>query len=359
MNALAETIRARIAQQGPIKLSDYMMEALAHPEHGYYMTRDPFGRGGDFITAPEVTQMFGELIGLWCAVSWQMMGSPETFHLVELGPGRGTLMADALRAVSQVPPFLAAAQVRLVEISPTLRAAQEQTLAGSGAEWHADISEIPDGPTIFVANEFFDALPVRQFERSAQGWCERLVDADPETGEFRLRLSLPMAMPRHLPESLLDAPEGSVVEASPTSEAVAYAVGDRIARFGGAALLIDYGHPESAVGDTIQAVKDHEFHPILADPGEADITAHVNFARLSEAAEDAGASVHGPLLQGEFLDRLGLAQRTEALLANATEDQAKEIGGAYRRLIDPDQMGTLFKVLCLAHPLMAVPPAFE
>lgn len=363
MTPLARLLRQRIAATGPMTLGDYMQAALTHPEHGYYTTRDPLGAAGDFITAPEISQMFGELLGLWSAVTWRMMGAPAPVNLVEFGPGRGTLMADALRAARAAPEFLETIRVHLVETSPTLRQAQARALGDAGlAEtpvWLGDASELPKGPMLGLANEFFDALPIRQFESTARGWCERLVDADPDSDDFRLSLSLPLAMPRLVPPELLDLPPGSVVEVSPQGEEIAFRVAEHLCRFGGALLIIDYGHAEIAPGETLQAVRDHEFHPALAAPGEADLTAHVSFGALARAAEEAGARAWGPVVQGEFLDRLGLAERAERLLERATPAQATDLVTAYRRLIDPDEMGTLFKVQALTPPDFPPPPGFE
>jgi len=359
--SLFDLLRRRIEADGPITVARYMEAALTHPKFGYYTGRDPLGQDGDFTTAPEVSQMFGELLGLWCVVNWQQIGAPETFHLVELGPGRGTLMADALRAAKLMPDFVDAVGVHLIEASPALREKQkftlETTVPGTDVTWHDSFDSVPEGPLLVLANEFFDALPVRQYQRADAGWCERLVGL--EGDELVFLLSMPMARVPAIPEALEEAPVGSLFETRPAADAVAYAVAQRIARFGGAAAIIDYGHGESAAGDTLQAVKAHQYHDVLKDPGEADLTAHVDFQTLAEAAEDGGAKAHGLVPQGEFLDRLGLAERARALLQNATPDQGKEIEAAYKRLIDPEEMGTLFKVLCLTHPDMPSPPGCE
>ncbi|MCP5368542.1 MAG: SAM-dependent methyltransferase [Hyphomicrobiales bacterium] len=359
-DTLLDLLRRRITADGPITVAQYMEAALTHPRFGYYMGRDPLGQDGDFTTAPEVSQMFGELLGLWCAVTWQQMGSPAALNLVELGPGRGTLMADALRAARLMPGFADALRVQLVEASPTLRDRQrfalETTVPGTEVAWHDNLDTLPQGPMVLLANEFFDALPVRQYQRTAEGWCERLVGLDGDDLVFLL--SMPMARVPAIPEALEESPAGSLFEVRPGAEAAAYAIGQHVARFGGAALVIDYGHGRSACGETLQAVKAHKYHDVLADPGLADLTAHVDFQALGEAAREAGARTFELTTQGEFLDRLGLAERARTLLQNATPDQAKEIEAAYRRLIDPEEMGTLFKVLCLAHPDMPPPPGF-
>ncbi|MCB2101387.1 MAG: SAM-dependent methyltransferase [Rhodobacterales bacterium] len=357
---LLDVLRQRIAAEGPLSLAHYMETALVHPDHGYYTGKDPLGAKGDFTTAPEVSQMFGELIGLWCVVTWQQaMAGVAPLRLVELGPGRGTLMADAMRAARALPPFQQAAAIDLVEVSPALRDKQRLTLEtqvpGLDVTWRDSFVDVPDGPLIVIANEFLDALPVRQFQRVAEGWSERLVGVA-DDGGLELVLSMPVPRVPLIDEALQESPVGSVVEVSAAVNAAAYAIGERIARFGGAALFIDYGHGDSAVGETLQAVRDHKYHPVLQDPGQADLTAHVDFQKVAEAAEDAGAKAWPLLYQGEFLDRLGLAARAEALLANADEAQAKDIQAAYGRLIDPDEMGTLFKVLVITHPEMPAPP---
>ena len=358
MSALAEVLAREIAAAGPIPVARFMELALAHPEHGYYTTRDPLGAGGDFVTAPEVSQMFGELIGAWAAVTWEAMGRPRPFVLAELGPGRGTLMADALRAARARPDFAEAARLHLVETSPVLRARQATTLAAHGPRWHAGFEDLPAGPLILVANEFFDALPVRQFQRGARGWAERLVAAEAD-GAFRFALSAPLAadaLPAGLPAG---ASAGTIAEVSPARDALADAVARRLARSGGAALIIDYGHAVAAAGETLQAVSRHRFADPLADPGAADLTAHVDFAALARAARAAGGAVCGPVSQGRFLRALGIAHRAASLAAGKDAATAEAIGAALRRLIAPSEMGNLFKVLALAHPGLAPLPGFE
>jgi NADH dehydrogenase [ubiquinone] 1 alpha subcomplex assembly factor 7 len=378
-NGLAAYLRRRILLEGPLSVAAFMTEALGHPRFGYYMTRDPFGTAGDFTTAPEISQMFGELLGLWCVDTWARMGAPATVALVELGPGRGTLMNDALRAAALVPAFRAAVTVHMVETSPALRARQQATLAGQsfargGPFWHDRLEDVPeDGPVLVIANEFFDALPIRQIQRTATGWAERLVDMDDtaetgtaETGNegaggFRFVLEAGIGPGlRLVPESLRNAPPGSVLEVSPASQAVARTLGERLARHGGAALLIDYGYAHGpALGETLQAIRRHAFAPVLESPGEADLTAHVDFAALAAAAREAGAAAHGPLPQGEFLMRLGIVQRADTLRRAGTPQQAAAVDAALDRLIGAEQMGTLFQVLALAAPGLGVPAGFE
>ena len=292
MTALARHIARMIAATGPIPISHYMALALGHPEHGYYMTRDPLGAGGDFTTAPEVSQMFGELVGLWIADTWIAQGRPSPFILAELGPGRGTLMADALRALRSVPGAIDAADVHFVETSPTLRASQQRLVPK--ATWHERLDELPGGPLFLVANEFFDALPIAQYVKTERGWCERHValtdGASEETPHFAPVLA-PVATPANvLPPAMRDAPPGSIGEISPAAAGIAETIGVRLAAHGGAALIIDYGHPRSAAGDTLQALRTHQYVDPFDAPGEADLTAHVDFEALAAAAMRGGAA---------------------------------------------------------------------
>lgn len=370
-DSLAHHLARRILLDGPLSVAAFMAEALGHPRFGYYMRQDPFGVSGDFTTAPEISQMFGELVGLWCIDTWARLGGPAPFHLVELGPGRGTLMQDALRAASVVPAFRTAAQVHLVETSPTLRARQRQTLGDLPVTWHDRLEDVPEGPTLIVANEFFDALPIRQIQKTSHGWFERLVDIDPaaqntdDPPRFRFVLeAFGSSGARLIPASLRDAPEGSVVEVSPASQAVARLIGERLAAHPGAALVIDYGYAHGpAVGDTLQALRKHAYAPVLESPGEADLTAHVDFAAIAAAAREGGsqggADSFGPVDQGEWLVRLGIQPRAAGLKRNATPKQAADIDSALNRLIANDQMGTLFKALALASPGLGTPAGFE
>jgi SAM-dependent MidA family methyltransferase len=341
MSALTDEIITLIRQEGPISVARYMELALAHPKHGYYITRDPFGAAGDFTTAPEISQMFGELIGLWLAQAWLDMGSPARVILAEAGPGRGTLMADALRAAKTVPGFLPAAEVHLIETSPTLRVKQAGILRDTAPHWHVSLADLPvDAPLLLVANEFLDALPIRQYERRAGQWHERLVGE--QDGLLAFGLS---PMPKR--ELTLDAPEGAILEVSPAGLAAVAEIARRIAWQGGAALLIDYGHA-GGFGDTLQAMRGHASADPLEVPGGADITAHVDFAAMAAAARQAGAEVDGPLEQGPFLLSLGLAERAERLMAS-TPARAVEIATQRDRLTEmtPTGMGRLFKVLAL------------
>jgi SAM-dependent MidA family methyltransferase len=346
---LEEELRRLIALEGPISVERYMELCLAHPVHGYYRTRDPLGAAGDFTTAPEISQMFGELIGVFAANVWSAMGSPPAFRLVELGPGRGTLMADALRALKVLPAFLEACSVHLVETSPALRERQRAALGGAGVPvaWHDRADEVPDGPVIAVANEFFDALPVRQYVATPRGWCERRVGLVEDRLTFGLSAE---------PEPAIRAPvrEGAVLEASPASVAVARSLSRRIVQGGGALLAIDYGYAEGGGRDTLQAVRAHAHADPLEDPGEADLTAHVDFQALAAAGAAEGAAVHGPATQGEFLRALGIEVRAASLKRRASGPQAEAIDAALRRLAGgvEGEMGVLFKVLGLAHPAL-------
>jgi NADH dehydrogenase [ubiquinone] 1 alpha subcomplex assembly factor 7 len=358
VNPLKRHIAEMIAQDGPITLERYMELALGHPRYGYYMTRDPFGAAGDFITAPEISQMFGELLGLWAAETWLRMGSPKCVRLVELGPGRGTLMADALRAVRAVSDFVAALDVHLVETSPVLREAQRANLVQVGVPvtWHDDVDALPSGPAIVLANEFFDALPVRHYVMKEGAWRERLVGID-ATGELAFGLAPD-------PEATMKAhaPEGAIKEVGVVAHDVMGRLAGRIAGQGGAALIIDYGYFEPCLGETLQALARHRPVDPLQAPGEADLTTHVSFAALAEVARKAGAHVPSPLTQAKFLQRLGIVARAERLKRNASEKQARDIDSALDRLTAsaaPTDMGALFKVLAVGHPSLRALPAFE
>lgn len=355
--SLAAVLAHRIRENGPITVEEFMAQALGHPEFGYYMGRDPFGVGGDFTTAPEISQMFGELIGLWCALVWQSMGAPPRLVLAEMGPGRGTLMADLLRAAKALPPFAAALEVHLVETSPALANRQRQTLAGHAVTWHTRFEELPaDAPLLLIANELFDALPIRQLEKAGGIWRERVVGLD-GAGRFAFAQGEAVDAPPLAP-AVLAAPDGALAEICPVGRELARAIARRLAHQGGAALIVDYGYGKSAAGDSLQALKGHRHHPVLAEPGTADLTAHVDFQALAEAAAGLAVS-HGPVPQGRFLASLGLEERTRMLMRNATTEQAAELARGARRLIDPAEMGTLFKAMALAHPLLPVPPGLD
>lgn len=352
---LMDLLRRQIAAQGPMTVADYMALALGHPEHGYYRARDPLGTDGDFTTAPEISQMMGELIGLWTGQVWLDQGAPDPVSLIELGPGRGTLMADALRALRIVPGFLDAVRVRLVETSPVLTARQQSALAGHPVTWHTGLTDAlaaDDSPVLILANEFFDALPIHQFVRRDGAWRERMVGLD-EAGALCFGLASDPA-PLDRP-----GPDGAMLERCPAGESIAAEIAAAIAVRGGAGLMIDYGHDRPGYGETLQAVKAHAFHPVLETPGEADLTAHVDFAALADAATAGGAAVWGPIGQGPFLQALGIEARAARLKAATGPDQAKAVDAALARLTGPGQMGDLFKVLAMSAPQAPPPPPFQ
>ncbi|MDG2340052.1 MAG: SAM-dependent methyltransferase [Paracoccaceae bacterium] len=346
---LTDLLIRRIRAEGPISLADYMATCLLHPEYGYYATRDPFGLSGDFITAPEISQMFGELIGLSLAQSWMDQGSPSSFVLAELGPGRGTLMADILRATKIVPGFLDAASVYLVEASRTLGGIQAETLKDWSVHWIDDVTDLPDAPLWLVANEFFDALPVRQFERGDESWRERMVHVD-EHGSLGFGLAQETKY-EDLRNRLEDTNQGDIIETCPSAAGIIRLIGDRIETLGGAALIFDYGDWHS-LGDTFQALrKHHSIHP-FESPGQADLTAHVDFEALALAAPCSFSRVTP---QGIFLERLGIVQRAQTLAKNLSGETLEDHVAAFRRLTHPDEMGTLFKTMAL-FPKGANPP---
>ncbi|MFQ5785531.1 MAG: class I SAM-dependent methyltransferase [Alphaproteobacteria bacterium] len=360
MSSLAHQLRTQIRIAGPLTVAEFMAAALDHPRYGYYMRGDPFGFEGDFITAPEVSQMFGELIGLWCAAEWQRMERPGRVLLVELGPGRGTLMADALRAIATLPGCREAFELHLVETSPALRAVQERTFAGVDVRWHDGLADVPEGPLLLVANELFDALPIHQFVRLPGAWRERLVDADPDSGRFRFVLAPgPTPAVALLANQENMAPPNSVAEVSPAAIGLGHEIGRRVAASGGRALVIDYASERGPLGDTLQAVRRHDRHDVLDDPGSADLSARVDFAALARVIGEAGARAFGPVNQGDFLLALGIEARAAALAHNADERQRADIDAALERLIAPGMMGTLFKALAVAPVDAPTPAGFE
>ncbi len=389
LTPLARKLAAKIAAEGPLTLHDYMEACLYDAEHGYYRKREPLGRGGDFITAPEISQVFGELIGLWAGETWRLMGQPGAVRLIELGPGRGTLMADALRALRVLPAFMQCASVHLIETSEPLRAAQEAALAGAPCpvRWHERIEEVPAGPAIVIANEFFDCLPVRQFvfDEAAQLWRERTVVF--KDGSFEFVLSpVGMEVPPHsvsLPEGGRDAgilagdspgvvsplgerdrmrgdfDDGAILETRPGAVGVLQNFAARATGAPFAALIIDYGYSQPVHGDTVQAVRRHRYASLFEAPGEADLTAHVDFSSLLQYAEALGLSASGPMAMGEWLLRLGLEARAQQLLRRASPGQAAEIQSRITRLVSPAQMGALFKTVVLMGGIPGPLPPFE
>ncbi|WP_296595135.1 SAM-dependent methyltransferase [Phenylobacterium sp.] len=346
--SLRDKLAAQIAQTGPLTIAQYMTACLHDPQDGYYATRPALGEAGDFITAPLVSQMFGELIGVWAVSCWQALGAPARFTLVEMGPGDGTLMSDLLRAARVVPAFLDAADIWLVETSEPLAALQARAL-GERVRWARSLDEVPVGdPMILVANELLDCLPVRQFVRTVTGWAEQVVGLDSHGALAFGLVPAPVALP--------DARDGAVLEISAAQEALGAALGARLAADGGAALLIDYGRDKSGFGDTLQALVRHEKVDPLAGPGEADLTVHADFPAVMAAARKAGAAA-AILTQAAFLARLGIGERAEALV-RARPDKAPVIGRQLGRLVGGDEMGELFKACCLHSPGW-VPPAFQ
>ncbi len=336
--SLRDIITAQITAYGPMRIDDYMSTCLLHPQHGYYTTRPPFGAQGDFITAPEISQMFGELIGLTLAQAWLDQGAPAQFTLAELGPGRGTLMADAMRAASRVAGFAEAAQITLLEASPALRQVQAETLKGYSPNWVPSIDALPTQPTYLIANEFFDALPIRQFVRDGSRWRERQVGVQDGTLAFGLGPAQPQPALAHRSE---DTKDSDLIEDCAAAAPILTTLAARIATHGGAALVFDYGDWRS-LGDTLQAVQDHKTTDPLASPGMADLTAHVDFEALVRAT--APCAHTRVTTQGVFLERIGITARTTALAQSLSGAALETHIAAHRRLTHPQEMGNLFKV---------------
>ncbi|KAG6556522.1 hypothetical protein Mapa_001848 [Marchantia paleacea] len=402
MSAMSKHLDAIIRfRGGPISVAEYMEEILTNPTAGFYMNRDVFGAGGDFVTSPDISQMFGELIGVWSTCLWHQMGRPKEVALVELGPGRGTLMADLIRGTSKFEDFTSSISIHLVECSPTLRKLQEATLecvpcdespekkrsklSGSLVSWYMDLLEVPRGvPTIIIAHEFFDALPVHQFQKTPRGWCEKLVDVGESPCEpFRYVLS-----PRPTPASKLylskrlqwaseeEKSNLEHVEVCPESFRYTGSISRRISEDGGAALIIDYGD-DKIITDSLQAIRKHKFTSVLHDPGSADLSAHVDFGAIKHAATEAaanGVAVYGPITQSKFLGMLGINFRLEALLNNASEEQAEALQLGYWRLVgegpapwvegEEDEssqtgMGTQYKALAIVNSSLGAPIGFQ
>lgn len=357
---IAEQLKARIAQHGPLTLAAFMTEALFDPKAGYYATKDPIGAGSDFITAPEVSQMFGELIGLWVMQSWHDMGRPDPFYLVELGPGRGTMMADMLRTGRALAGFTEAARIVLIEASAALKSVQAQSLGPSGAQvsWVDRLENVPAGPAIIVGNEFLDCLPVRQAIKHDSVWHERMVGLDDE-GAFCFVLGTHLGIDEDLiPPRLKDLPDGMLAELRPGDRLFVHTLSERFKHHPGRALLIDYGPAQSEPGDTLQAVRAHEKVQPLADPGTADLTARVDFEMLARFATESGLAAFGPIPQGDFLAALGLEARAAAL-SQSSPEKRPQIARQIWRLTDSDQMGALFKLVCLQSPELSDPPVMS
>jgi NADH dehydrogenase [ubiquinone] 1 alpha subcomplex assembly factor 7 len=348
--SLRDRLGALIAAQGPLSVAQYMTACLHDPDFGYYATRPAIGEAGDFITAPMISQMFGELIGVWAASAWDLMGRPAEVRLVEIGPGDGTLMDDILRTAHVMPEFIQAADVWLVETSAPLRRLQRRRL-GDDVRWAASLEDVPgEAPLLLVANELLDCLPARQFIRTRIGWAEQVVGLD-EAGNLAFGLS-----PTPASGLLPDAAPGEVFEQSAAQAALGAELGARVARDGGAALLIDYGRDEPGFGDTLQALSRHQKVDPLASPGQADVTIHADFPAVMDAARAEGASA-AIQTQGAFLARMGVGARAEALVA-ARPGRTATLGRQLNRLISAEEMGELFKV-CAIHSGDWTPPAFE
>jgi NADH dehydrogenase [ubiquinone] 1 alpha subcomplex assembly factor 7 len=357
---LLSEIKKLIKSAGPMPVWRYMELCLTHTQHGYYIARDPLGREGDFTTAPEVSQMFGELLGLWAASVWKAIGSPTVLRLIELGPGRGTMMGDALRALRVLPPLYETLSIHLVEINPVLRERQQAMLSGvRNIAWHERLDDVPAGPSVILANEYFDVLPIHQVVKRDTGWHERVVELD---GSGQLVFGTATEPIPHfevlLPPLVRAAPVGAVFEWRPDAEIMKIAA--RVRDQGGAALLIDYGHLRSDAGDTFQAIARHSFADPLKNPGQVDVTAHVDFQALVRAAEDLGARVHGPVPQGDFLKRLGIETRAVTLMAKTTHEISEDMSGALKRLIGGGRggMGSMFKVLAVSDPKLTLLAGF-
>lgn len=360
---LEEILVRLIEDHGPIRVSDYMADVLGHPQHGYYMTQTAFGADGDFTTAPEISQVFGELIGAWVINAWEEIGSPSFVNLIELGPGRGTLMADILRTAKIRPKFQKALSVYMIENSGRQRYEQQRKLQDTEVPitWATELHDIPFAPTIIVANEFFDCLPVRQYVRTAARdgacWRERLVGLTEETPP-KLRFTLSDDLhedPPHVPE--FSQPD-DIFETSEATRAIVGEIAERFESHKGRALIIDYGHARSGFGDTLQAIRDHHYWPPLASPGDADLTAHVDFQAIRKVAETGGLDATGAVEQGLFLKRLGIEERANALLENMKPEERQAFEAGVRRLVMPDQMGSIFKAVCLSSAGLPDPAGF-
>ncbi len=359
MTPLEHIIKQEIAGSGPMSVERYMTLCLSDPDHGYYIKQDPFGRAGDFITAPETSQMFGELIGVWCVDLVQRSHALSALNLIELGPGRGTLLCDLVRAGRTSSPAFADA-IHLVEQSPALRRVQRETLkdAGLDARWHKGLDSIPRGAFIAIANEFFDALPIRQYQQTASGWRQRAIGLD-SNGVLAFTTGDEPVSESAIPPGLRDQPQGAIVECCPGAQAIVAQLADRMRSHPGIALIIDYGPRRSGAGDTLQAVARHARTPVLQAPGDADLTAHVDFSALAALARQKGAAVYGPCTQRAFLLALGLEARASRLARSAGRTQARLITAAVERLAGVRAMGHLFKVMMIASKSMPVPEPFH
>lgn len=344
---LEDQIDLQIRTSGPMSIATYMGLCLTHPSKGYYRAGDPIGAAGDFITAPEISQMFGELIGFWLVNLWQQMGQPKIFTLLELGPGRGTLMSDILRVACRAPGFRDGLRLALFETSPPLMTEQKARLEVYEPRWLQNFDAFENGPVIIVANEFFDALPIRQFVRRDGHWHERQVGLKDGKRVFGLS---PTPIPAEaMPDAVKDATNDSVFEINFAGAEVMSRLAKVVAKQGGSILAVDYGYATSQTGETLQGVRRHAYADVLDAPGETDLSAHVDFGALANVAGQAGLAIQPLATQGQFLSRLGIGERAAAL-AQANPGSASDISAAHDRLVGQDQMGTLFKVFCAHSP---------
>lgn len=356
MTPLKQRIIKLIDLSGPISVSEYMAMCLFDPKQGYYTTREPFGAAGDFTTAPEISQMFGELVAVWLYAAWQAAGKPAAVTFAEIGPGRGTLMKDMVRTLARTDPaFVRDTTFALVETSPRLTKIQQQTLAGSPARfsWHDTIATLPPAPLFIVGNELFDAVPIRQFVRMGTDWRERAITVG-ENGDLAFAAGAGSIDPALLPNDATKAHQGAIAEAAPARTALMETIAEHIARHGGAGLFIDYGHLRPGIGDTLQALRKHSHEDVLASPGEADLTSHVDFAALAASARAHGLDAH-MTTQGAFLLALGLLERAGRLGAQLGASEHDRIHGEVERLAGPNAMGELFKVIAIVPRGLAVP----
>ena len=353
MTALEDIIKQQIRENGPMDMATYMSLCLGHPEHGYYMTRDPFGEDGDFTTAPEISQMFGEVIGAWLIDAWMKMGSSSPVTLLECGPGRGTLMADILRATKNVPAFHDAVQVHMLEMSPVLKALQQKTLDGYDVTWHHDTESVPtDSPLLILGNEFLDALSINQYVFTDTGWAKKVVNLDINETLCIDKISIEKEEIKGFPPSLLPPQIGDYLEVSLEQKRFLYEIIKIMQKQLCTCLFLDYGFNNSGSADTLQAVLNHAYCNILEQPGNADLTAHVNFGEVARQIMEENLTVHGPVSQGGFLQRLGIATRADILKQAGTDQQKEEIDLALKRLTgqntDDHEMGALFKVIAFS-----------
>ena len=357
---LEQQLKSYIKAKGPVSVRAFMEACLYDPMHGYYRQGNPLGAEGDFITAPEISQMFGEMLGIWCVTTWQAMANPVPLQIIELGPGRGTLMADILRSLQRLHPNFEMISVHLVERSVTLKETQKKTLEGSlcPVYWYNSLGEVPEGPSIIIANEFLDCFPVRQFIKTDKAWHERVVGLD-ETGNFAFMVGNEVPRGAIIPSRLFDSEPGSIFEFCPDFENVMKDVSRMAQRHPMAALFVDYGFEGPQTGETLQALRSHKQVSPFLSPGEVDLTAHVDFTALAALGIANGLKCYGPRDQGAFLSQLGIGARAEILVKNASEDQIEKLASDVVRLVAPEHMGALFKALCITSPSLEVPAPFD